>query len=123
MDVRGRGGSCQRDGDGAVGTATAARVDAGFCELLAVVLRLLVGDGGEETQRDRVPLLRQQQEEEAQADDAGGGQTHHAEHFLLQHVDGWRGEWRRGGERGGEGRRGEERGGERRGGERSGGEE
>lgn len=81
--------SCHGDGYGPVGSAPAARVDAGFGELLAMLLRLLVGQGGEEAQGDSVPLLGEQQQKEAQADDAGGSQTHHAEdHLMLQHVDG-----------------------------------
>lgn len=81
--------SCHGDGYGSVGSTPAACVDAGFCELLAVLLRLLVGQGGEEAQGDRIPLLREQQQQEAQADDAGGSQTHHAEDdLMLQHVNG-----------------------------------
>ena len=79
--------SRQGNGDGAV--CPTARVDAGLCELLAMFLRLLVCDGGQETHRDRIPLLRQQQEQEAQADDAGGCQAHHAEdHLVFQEIYG-----------------------------------
>lgn len=80
-------GSRQGNGDGAVGPAAAPSVDAGLRQLLAVLLGLLVCDGGQEAQGGRVPLLREQQEQEAQADDAGGRQAHDTEdHLVFQNV-------------------------------------
>lgn len=80
--------SCHRDRYGSVGSAPAAGVDAGLCELLAVLLWFLVGQGGEEAQGDRIPLFREQKQQEPQADDAGGCQTHNTEDdLMLQHVN------------------------------------
>lgn len=82
--------SCQGDGDGAVCSTAASSVDAGLCEFLAVLLWLLVCNSGQETQRDRVPLLWQQQQQETQADDAGGCQAHHTEdHLVFQNIHGY----------------------------------
>lgn len=79
--------SRQGNGDGAIRSTAAAGVHAGLRELLAVLLGLLVADGGQEAQRDGVPLLGQQQEQEAQADDAGCCQAHHAEdHLMFQNI-------------------------------------
>lgn len=75
--------SCQGNRDCTICSTTASSVDTGLCELFSMVLRLLVCDVGQETQRDRVPLLWQQQEQEPQTDDAGGCQTHHAEDDLM----------------------------------------
>lgn len=81
--------SCQGNGDSAVCSTPAPGVNAGLRELLAMLLWLLFRDVGQETQRDRVPLLWQQQQQEAQADDAGGCEAHHAEdHLVFQNVHG-----------------------------------